>query len=334
MTVPRDAEPPVEGTSFAAHFTSEPSAARARQFHASYRGLMRQHFLQAVSSAAEGLQLDLAPLSHRIAALAPEDRLSPAAYTALTQLSEALSSGDVTRVTDQLQALSILPEQELRDDTFRIEPVLTEPWETPFIESVRNDPLDGFEEKVRLIRPLVGRDSRAEVAACAEALELLAEVDPELHAEFLEYVNRVKLFSGRGFLGFSSPAAFGAIFIRLPETERVPHFLEHLVHELSHLGLNVMMAHDPLLRNAAAEGPAPLRADARPLYQVLHATYVLNRNVRVTRRVVARHPELGYEATLRDFEEKYAQGLLAVRERAEFTELGEQLFATLEPPAA
>ena len=333
MKVRADTETPQSASTFSEHFTAEPSRTRARELHLSYRGMMRRQFLQAVSAAAEGLRLDLAPLSHRVEALAPDDRLSPLAYASLTRLTEALSSGDITRVMDQLQALSILPEQQLRDAEFRVEPVLTEAWETHFIESVRNDPLDGTVEKVRIIRPLVGQDPGVAIAACTEALGLLAEVDPELHAEFLEYVNRVKLFAGRGYLGFSSPAAFGAIFIRNPETEPVPHFFEHLVHELSHLDLNVLMAHDPLLRNSSAEGPAPLRADARPLYQVLHATYVLSRNVRATRRLVAQHPELGYEATLREFEEKYAEGVRSVRAQAEFTELGEQLFGTLEPPS-
>ena len=291
---------------------------------------MRQHFLAALASAADGLDLDLSRLSRRIEGLSPNERLSPDTYVALTTLTEALRSGDVTRVTDQLQALSVIPDGDLRDAEFRIQPVLTEPWETPFIESVRSDPIEGLEEEARIVRPLVGHDPESEIAACEAALGLLEETDPDLAAEFREYVNRVKLFAGRGYLGFSSPAAFGAIFIRIPDASPVEHFLEHLVHELSHLSLNVLIAHDPLLQNPDAQGPGPLRADARPLYQILHATFVLGRNLRVTRRVVERHPELGYERALREFEEKFLEGFRTLQEQAEFTEPGRRLFQSLD----
>ena len=54
--------------------------------------------------------------------------------------------------------------------------------------------------------------------------------------------------------------------------------------------------------------------------------------MRVTRRVVAQQPEPGWEATLREFEEKYAEGVRTLQEQAEFTELGAQFFGTLESP--
>lgn len=312
-------------------FTADPSASRARELHASYRGKMRSQFLEALASAAEGLGLDLSPILCRVEALSPNERFSPAAYVELSALIEALHSGDRTAVTDRLQALAITPEGTFRDTAFRIEPVLTEPWETRFISSVRSDPVDGRTEEARVIRALVGQDPTPEITACETALGRLAEIDSELMGEFREYVTRVKLFAGRGYLGFSSPAAFGAVFIRIPQTDPVSHFLEHLVHELSHLSLNVLAAHDPLLENPMVEGAAPLRSDVRPLYQVLHATFVLSRNVRVTRRLVDRRPELGYESALRDFERQYREGFQRVETEADFTALGAQLFRSFEP---
>ena len=324
--------PPPEPVAHSADwFTAEPSASRARELHVSYRGQMRRQFLSALGSAADGLGVDLSPLVHRVEGLSTAESLSPAAYVELTLLSDALRSGDVTGVTDRLQGLSILPDGELRDASFRIQPVLTERWETDFIASVRSDRVDGRNEESRLVRALVGQDPSREIAACEMALELLDEVDPELMAEFREYVTRVKLFLGRGYLGFSSPAAFGAVFIRLPDGDPLMHFLEHLVHELSHLSLNVLMAHDPLLRNPLHEEAAPLRSDVRPLYQVLHATFVLSRNVRVMRRVQERRQDRSDEAVLRGFETQYREGFRMIEAEAEFTELGAQLFQTFEP---
>lgn len=311
-------------------FTVEPSAIRARELHVSYRKFMQKHFLEAVAAAGKDLQLDLSPLSGRIEELSASERLSPAAYVALTTLTEALHSSDSTRIIDQIQALSIMPDHELRDAEFRIQSVLTEHWETPFIESVRGVPIEGREDEARGVWPPLGRDPVPEIAACERALGLLEEVDQELAGEFHEYVCRVKLFVGRGYLGFSSPAAFGAIFIRLSESDPVEHFLEHLVHECSHLGLNVLMAHDPLLLNPTDQETAPLRDDPRPLYQILNATFVLGRNVRVTRRLTERHPELGDGAALHRFEEKYREGFRTLQARAEFTDAGQRLFQSLE----
>ena len=313
-------------------FTTEASASRAGALHRSYRALMWRQFGDAISAAGEGLGADLSSLSRRIESLADGDRVSPGAYVALTTLVDAMEAGDVTRVTDRIQAFSNLTDSDLADSKFRIQSALTESWELPFIESVRRDTVDGRREEARIVRALVGIDPRTEIEACETALRLLGEVDRELAGEFFEYVCRVKLFSGRGYLGFSSPAAFGAIYIRMPgaDTEPVAHFLEHLVHELSHLALNVLVAHDPLLRNPDRQGPAPLRADARPLLQILHATFVLSRNVRVTRRVVQRHARPEYENSLRIFEENFSAGLAVLREHAEFTEAGANLFRTLE----
>ncbi len=116
----------------------------------------------------------------------------------------------------------------------------------------------------------------------------------------------------------------------MPERDSVEHFLEHLAHEMSHLALNAIMVHDPLIENPMDKHSAPLRADERPLYQVLHATFVLSRNVRVSRKIVDKHPKLGYAAGLKTFEEQYAEGYRTIQKEARFTDAGRQLFESME----
>ena len=53
--------------------------------------------------------------------------------------------------------------------------------------------------------------------------------------------------------------------------------------------------------------------------------------MRVTRRLVERHPDLGYQAALRNFESMYQEGHRTVEALAEFTEPGQQVFQSLEP---
>ena len=85
-----------------AWFSAEPSGERAARIHVRYREYFLQQFLRSIDAAAAGIKLDVAHIRDRIAGLDPEGRLSPAAYVCLTDLGEAMSSGNVTRVLDAL----------------------------------------------------------------------------------------------------------------------------------------------------------------------------------------------------------------------------------------
>jgi hypothetical protein len=313
-------------------FTSEPSGDRALKFVTCFRAHMLNHLTQAVKSAEEGLKVDLGPLRKRVEALDPNTPLAPTAFTGLTMLSQALASGNVTRVVDAVQALRTTSDAEWTDAQFRVESILTERWEEGFVASARGETVEGRDPDERIMRPVLDPDPGPRFRAVDEALGVLTQVDPPLAAEFHEVVTRVKLFAGRGYLGLSSPAAFGAVYIRLPDTDPLPYFLEHLVHEQSHLYLNTMMALDPLLVNPGEPAAAPLRPDPRPMFQVLHATFVLGRNVRLGRRLLADPARSAFGASVEELEEKYAEGHATLSGSATFTDLGKQVFESLEEP--
>jgi HEXXH motif-containing protein len=106
------------------------------------------------------------------------------------------------------------------------------------------------------------------------------------------------------------------------------------VHEGAHLYLNTLMALDPLLENPMETASAPLRPDPRPLFQVLHATFVLGRNVRFGRRLLADPARSAFAASVEQHEEKYAEGYASIRDSGRFTDLGRQVFESLEEPRA
>jgi HEXXH motif-containing protein len=165
------------------------------------------------------------------------------------------------------------------------------------------------------------------------SLELIAEVDPDMAAEITALVSQVKLFAGRGMEGLSTPKAFGAIWLKLPEPDQaLGWFFEHLVHECSHLQLNALFALDSLLTNPAEINQAPIRPDPRPMFQILHGTFVLARNVRVHSRLHAAHPELGLGAALDRFREQYARGLEVIRKHLKPTDRGRLLMASFAEP--
>ena len=111
--------------------------------------------------------------------------------------------------------------------------------------------------------------------------------------------------------------------------QEIPRFLEHLVRECSHLHFKALLALDPLLTNPNDIHEAPIRPDPRPLFQVLHGTFVLARNRRVHRRLVERHPGLGLEPALGRFEEPCASGLAVVTESMKPTPRGRRLLDSL-----
>ncbi len=313
-------------------FTSHSSLERSQTLHHSYRRQFRGHFLNAIDSAAEGLSQDLSHLRKRIEGLDPRLPFSPGAYEAMTRLIGSLQSGNITAVCDSLKNLQSLSDDDLNDTNFRIDSALSEAWELSIVATARHE-APGGEKEGMILRPILDQDPGHRYTAAFTALQYIKEAEPGLAEEFNDYVTRVKLFAGTGYLGFSSPRAFGAIYMRLPKENPVEYFVEHLVHETSHLDLNLLMAHDPLLENPGDSHAAPLREEERPLFQVLHATYVLNRNVRLTRKLVAGGTDLDCKGQLEAFERDYADGYTVIQSNAAWTTLGKQVFDSLESPA-
>lgn len=114
----------------------------------------------------------------------------------------------------------------------------------------------------------------------------IARNDPEMFDEIQEQVRIIKLFNGKVTMGLTDVRMLGAMFIRLPRTNINPelYFLEHIIHEASHIHLNCLMAIDPCILNSPEERfVSPLRSDLRPMIGVFHATFV---SARVARTII------------------------------------------------
>lgn len=309
-------------------FAVEPSAAAATAVARFWRAIWRTNAFQAVTVAAEGLGQPLPRLQAAVAAVDLDQRLHPRLYARLAALMEAMQRGDGYAVHDIIQAWCVDP-----PDTWAAQQIITESiacqvWEAELLAEVRGTRVENAAAPT--LFPLLEFDLAPLRAAAERALTLIAAVDAAMHAEIQAHVSFIKLFSGPGVEGFSSPKAFGAIWLRLPEPGgELAWFLEHLVHECSHLHLNALLALDPLLLNPNDLHPAPIRPDPRPLFQVLHGTFVLARNCRVHRRLVERFPELRLERALAGFEEQFARGREVVLSSVRSTERGRLLLAEL-----
>lgn len=326
-------QPPFDPQVEDSWFEVAPSPANTARVSTAWRKLWQYNALQAIQAAAEGLGQPLPRLMAAVQAHDLNHRLEPRLFARLAALMEAMGRGDGYAVSDLLEEWLMDPTASWSNTRLRSESIGAHSWEALLLREVRATQVQNVAPLT--LFPLLERDSAMLHAAATQALELIGQVDPAMHGEIEAHLSLIKLFVGPGVEGFSSPKAFGAIWLQVPPPGSELHwFLEHLVHEVSHLHLNALLAFDPLLRNPNELHQAPIRPDPRPLFQVLHGTYVLARNCRVHALLAERWPELHLKEALQGFQEQLARGVEVLSESMQPTSRGSLLLGSLQEQAA
>lgn len=309
-------------------FTARPDARFARQMGVVWRQYWQGCAKAAISSAAESLSICLDELISRVDGIDPTLQLSPRLFVRLAKLMDRMGKQDVSGVMDTIQSWIIDPPNSWHAAQMSIESVANHEWETLLLDEIRATRISGSSPLE--CYPLLFRDLGPYQAALKDALRLIKSVDRGMSSEILEHVSVVKLFQGRGIEGLSSPKAFGSVWINIPdEKQALVWFLEHMVHECSHLNLNILMAFDPLMENPYEVHQAPIRPDPRPLFQVLHGTYVLSRNCRIHARLHREFPHLNLDAKLQLFRNQLQAGLDVICKHMKPTPAGKRLLQSL-----
>jgi HEXXH motif-containing protein len=153
------------------------------------------------------------------------------------------------------------------------------------LSATASRPVD-HDEALRLI-PLAhfeASDVAPIMVNMAAGLELIRTHAPEHAAEVESSIDAVTLVTGRRFVG-SSDIFYHGVAVLNPDVEWSPTtYADHLVHEGAHLVLHARNELQPLLRNPDAMGAkSPIREDPRPLYGILHSTFVFLRLVQFFR---------------------------------------------------
>ena len=309
-------------------FTCVPSAQVAGALAKAWRQFWQKQSRMALEAASEGVNRNILGLLDCVDQLDLNRRLSPRMIARLAALMEAMTNEDGYGVFDTLQAwISDKPEQWYLDDCL-LESVGTQDWEAPLLREIRSTQVAGV--AALEVFPLLEDDLSPYQGALMKALDLIRQVDLAMYAEIQTHVAIIKLFDGRGIEGLSTPKAFGAIWLQAPAHENaLAWFLEHLVHECSHLHLNAMMAFDALLKNPNEINRSPIRPDPRPMFQVLHATFVLSRNKRVHARLHARFPELNLGPALQEFSSQFDSGVAVLKDFMKPTRCGQKLLDSI-----
>lgn len=115
--------------------------------------------------------------------------------------------------------------------------------------------------------------------------EIIRKVDPAQYDEIEKLVKRITFFNCGYFMNFTSMDFQGTIFISTYESAKPLTFMDTLIHETSHLALNLILIDpeayftiDPF--ELKFKSPFFEESKKRGLYHSVHATYVLTKLVR------------------------------------------------------
>lgn len=319
-------------------FTALPTKAGLECLHGMFRGAWLDKVSGLLREFETRFSVQLPDIAAKIDFLRGEQKLSPCVYFLASRLRCAIEAGDLDGTFDVLQEFRMAACSSLVHSKLVIASILTESWEHQFVRVMRayrplrpnGEPIYPYET---IVRPILSHPVALHAIFIREALAQIRVASVGLAAEFEELVATVRVFDGVVLRGMTSPTAYGAVFIRIPGKGEEPttYWIEHLVHEVSHLKLELLLQQDRLVLNPADHRfEAPIRKDLRPMHGVLHATFVLSRMVRVFRFLVKAGYRGDYEKRLGALERRFSNGMATLRGKAVFTEPGKSLLLSLD----
>ncbi|MCE2571811.1 aKG-HExxH-type peptide beta-hydroxylase [Motilimonas eburnea] len=247
------------------------------------------------------LGLELSDINEILDSIVNEKKLSPKFIFAFYELSCSMKSGDITGILDSLSKIKIAIGNEIISEKIEISSICSEDWEWNYINYLRSYERKNIRNESTIVRPILNNSELDFHKKNIEvALNLIKEQTPCIYSEVEAYLTDIKIFQGRVLRGDTSSKVFGAIWLRVPEKEddQVAYWIEHIIHEVSHLKLEALFHLDKLTLNCDDEKifRAPIRNEMRPLRGVFHATFVLSRMVRFFKTASLN----GYDKRFRD----------------------------------
>lgn len=317
--------------------TAIPDASLNRELAASVVRLIKSLMIEMLENCEASLHIDLLPCKTWIGQLPEERQLSPAIFTIATHLQQGIARHDADLVYDWLSRLARLAAAADDEPAPLVSSVLTEEWEHASVAAMREYDQTNIRGETTIVWPIFDAATmdfhRHHIDT---ALALIRQYDPDCFDEFEAFVVCIKLFQGQVLRGETSKMSYGAIWLRQPEPEsdQVAYWIEHIVHEISHLRLEAVFMHEQLVLNPPTEKRfrAPIRDDPRPMRGVFHACFVLARIIRIFRRMSLAGFDKRFRDQLRLFELQFEIGSASVHDpAARLSENGIRIRDSLAP---
>jgi hypothetical protein len=266
---------------------SPDSAHAARCDRAMHAGLADS--LRHVCAASDGkVEFDRGAIERLIGDIEAGRRLSPTAFAIYYELVPALMAG---RLDDARARFAELARQRPIDRSFCVmalgEPTMAEK-EARYLRFMSNDPAYRH-----VFLPPPAEDLAAFKRQFASVMELLEQAAPELLAELKALISELILVVGPKdatvhFDGGSSYQLWGALFLNAVRHKTRIDVIDSLAHESAHSRLFGLCTEEAPVTNPDEElHPSPLRAEARPMDGVYHATFVSARMHWAMSRLIA-----------------------------------------------
>jgi hypothetical protein len=307
------------------HFSAFPAGNNADLISQKYRELLLLNMVGYMKSIQNSLDVDISFIISKYEDINSEQKFSPTIYNLFSKLSYCASKGEVPQIIDVLHELNVLKNEDILDSKFQFSTILTEKWELDFISKIRNEHIPSKSGENTLILPILNPNLSIYEKLFLNLKEQIKQIDVEFYQELESYVTRVKLFNGKALKAATSASIFGAIYLKLPPVNESPqaYFADHIIHETSHLHLDILLAFDKIVLNENKEKfDAPIRIDPRPMTGIFHATFVLSRMVRLFQRLVKDTQEIEYIKRLDIFKRQFDNGFETIEKNAKLTENG------------
>lgn len=319
------------------HFTVVPQKGLPKHLHQKIQRDLIKELIEIIKQSELSLGIKLTPVINKIKLFRTNKIINPNLFGIYASLVRATKNGDEGLLKDTIKNFVLLPDKNFFVKGFSIVSFDFNDYADKEVYEYVFSPQGPRSKKGALPRiNSVGRDIlNNESIYINKAIGVLSKCTPGIFEEFREYVNSVSLFKGTVLVGITSMRSFGRIHLKIPgskmtEVEKIAYYVEHLVHETSHLHLHGIMMYDPLILNKDDERyPAPIRVDLRPMYGIYHATFVLNRMKRVFEQWLKYSKEKPVEKYFKTFSWQLKNGIKTVGENGKFTSNGKILFETI-----
>lgn len=185
----------------------------------------------------------------------------------------------------------------------------------------------------------------------SQALEQIKLSSNDMYYEIMDHLNLIELVEGVFHIYSGSSVKYlGALPVALPPQSINPiyYYFDVIIHEGSHQHLNILMGLDPIVLNKADQTfISPARKVPRPMKGIFHAHFVFYRLILMYKMASnyfdtrdnkteqennhlddRRIKELPWDFNLRlsAYQHKFKEGEMIIREHAQLTEAGWELF--------
>ncbi len=328
----------------------DPDESNSRELHYLFRKRIKESLIRLVEKIAVFLKKDYQVQIGYLSSLIIEKKFSPIIYYFYFSLLEFIIKKEQLKYSEYCENLcDLLPFKNIYSETIVINTLENKAWEKEYIENLMKNA-----NRPSFVTQATDEQILESKVYIQKALEIINKANKDMFAEIHDHVSSIKIFAGDydAFSG-TSMKYFGNLFFKncTIDADPVLYFFESLIHETSHLHLNILMAFDPLLINSKEHFYSPARDTIRPMKGILHGHFVVYRLVLMylaaysyrtlfnNRIDVAENLDFNvaigkqpwnYSTRLEIFKFKFIQGDELIRQHAKLTPGGQELLDNMK----